>query len=79
MLADANFGIFSVAHSAVQCGHSFLLRLTGPRFHSLRQRAVCVSDGDHGKTWSLAWTPSVKDRQTNPHLPADAVVEVLLH
>ena len=38
-----------------------------------------MSAGDHAKTWSLAWTPSIKDRKTNPHLPADAVVEVLLH
>lgn len=78
-LADANFGIFSVAHGAAQCGHSFLFRMTEPRFHALRKRAVCVSEGDHWKTWSLAWTPSVKDRKTNPHLPTDAVVEVLLH
>ena len=87
VLADGNFGIFSVAYAAAPCGaqgaaqvgHSFLLRLTEPRFHALRKRAVCVSAGDHAKTWSLAWTPSIKDRKTNPHLPADAVVEVLLH
>lgn len=79
VLADGNFGIFSVAHSAVQCEHSFLLRMTEPRFNSLRKRAVCVSESDHAKTWSLTWTPSVKDRKTNPHLPADAAVEVLLH
>ena len=29
-LADANFGIFSVAHGAARCGHSFLFRLTEP-------------------------------------------------
>ena len=87
VLADGNFGIFSVAYGAAQCGahgaaqegHSFLLRMTEPRFNSLRKRAVCVSEGDHAKTWSLAWTPSVKDRKTNPDLPADAVVDVLLH
>lgn len=79
VLADANFGIFSVAHGAAQGGHSFLLRLTGPRFQALRNRAALVSEGDGWKTWSLEWTPSAKDRKTNPQLPANAMVEVLLH
>ena len=79
VMADANFGIFSVAWGAVQHHHFFLFRMTEPRFNSLRNRAVCVSQGEGWQTWSLAWTPSVKDRLSNPHLPTDAVVEVLLH
>lgn len=77
-LADANFGIFSVAHAADQCGQSFLFRLTESRFQSLRKRASLVNEGDGFQTWSLTWTPSSKDRQTNPHLPADAAVNVLI-
>lgn len=79
VMADSNFGIFSVAYGAAQHGHSFLLRMTERRFHSLRKGATCVSEGGHAKTWSRAWTPSVKDRKTNPDLPTNAVVEVLLH
>ena len=79
VMADANFGIFSVAWGAAQHEHSFLFRRTEPRFHALRKRATGVGEGDNWKTWSLAWIPSVKDRKTNPDLPTDAVVKVLLH
>ena len=79
VMGDANFGIFSVAHAADQCGHSFLFRLTPPRFKSLCKRATLVSQGDGFRTWSLTWNPSSKDRQTNPHLPADAALNVLIH
>lgn len=79
VMADAGFGIFSVAWGAVQHEHSFLWRRTQSRFHALRKRAVRLSAGDGCQTWSLAWTPSTKDRLTNPHLPPDAVIEVLLH
>jgi hypothetical protein len=79
VMADANFGIFSVARGAAEHQHSFLFRLTELRFNSLRKRATRVGQGNGWKTWALAWTPSVKDRQTNPDLPTDAVVEVLLH
>ena len=79
VMADANFGIFSVAWGAAQHEHSFLFRRTEPRFHALRKRATGVGEGDNWKTWSLAWIPSVKDRKTNPDLPTDAVVEGLLH
>ena len=71
--------IFSVAWGAIQHEHSFLFRLTESRFQSLRKRAVRVSATDGHQTWRLAWTPSPRDRLTNPHLPTDAVVEVLLH
>ena len=79
VMGDSNFGIFSVAQAAAQCGQSFLFRLTPSRFQSLRKRATLVNEGEGFQTWSLTWTPSSKDRQTNPHLPAAAAMNVLIH
>lgn len=79
IMADANFGIFSVAFSAAQQGHSFLLRLTDPRFQSLSRKATLSAEGPNWKTWSCCWKPTSHDRQTNPQLPSDAVVQVWIH
>jgi hypothetical protein len=79
LLADANFGIFAIAYAAVQEGHSYLLRLTKQRFGALSRDAELVSQGDHWKTWSLVWKPSPKDRQSDPQLPADSSLAVLIH
>jgi Transposase DDE domain len=79
VMGDANFGIFSVAQAADRSGKSFLFRLTPARFQSLRKRAALVNRGDGFQTWSLTWTPTSKDRQTNPQLPAEAAVNVLIH
>lgn len=79
VMGDSNFGIFSVAHAADQYGKRFLFRLTASRFQSLRKRATLVNEGEGFHTWSLTWTPSAKDRQTNPHLPANAALNVLIH
>lgn len=79
VLADAGSGIFSVAYATVQAGHHPLFRLTKSRFKRLRRQATVVAEGDGYKTWRLRWTPSGKDRQSHPELPADAAVDVRLH
>lgn len=79
VMADSNFGIFSVAHHSVDAGHGFLFRLTKSRFKSLRRKADLIEEGHSHKTYRLIWTPSAKDRSTNPELPADASIEVALH
>ena len=79
VMADAGFGIFSVAHEAAAAGHSFLLRLTKQRFESLQRRATRLSGGDNWTTSALRWAPSPKDRKTHPDLPPEAVLEVRLH
>lgn len=79
ILADSNFGIFSVAYSATQQGHSFLLRLTDVRFQSLCKKATLAAEGGNWKTWTCCWNPSSHDRHTNPHLPRDACVQVQIH
>lgn len=78
-MADSGYGIFSVAHAMVSEGHPILFRLTKSRFKSLKRKAVLVEEWNGQATWRLRWTPSPKDRQTNPDLPADAAFEVLLH
>jgi len=79
VLADAAFGIFSVAHSMAGTGHDILFRLTASRFKSLRRQAEVISRTDRSVHYRLRWTPTAKNRQRNPDLPADAHLEVHLH
>ncbi|MBC8097684.1 MAG: IS4 family transposase [Akkermansiaceae bacterium] len=79
VLADANFGIFSMSHAIRQAGHSCLLRLTKQRFVAMRKQATLVDDEGTTKTWSLLWQPSARDRQSNPHLLPDSCLQVLIH
>lgn len=88
LMADRNFGVFAVAHAAVQAGHEALFRLTKVRFNAMVRRATPLPPrrtDDRGTSWSsqrrwkLDWQPSKKDRQSHPELTADAQVEVHLH
>lgn len=79
VLADSAFGIFSVAYSCDQGGREFIFRLATHRFEALKRQATLVEKGPETRTWQLTWQPSVKDRQTNPHLPADAALKVFVH
>ena len=79
VIADSDFGIFSVAYQSTQSRHDFLSRLTKSRFQPLRRRAELIDQGPTHRTYRLVWKPSSKDRQTNPDLPAEASLEVLLH
>lgn len=78
-MADAGFGIYSVAHHSRQQEHDFLFRLTKTRFKSLRRQAELLAESSTHKTYHLRWKPSVRDRQSNPDLPADAALDVVLH
>src|SRR5690606_20752354 len=42
VMADANFGIFSVAYHSRQAGHNFLFRLTKSRYKALRRKAELI-------------------------------------
>ena len=79
VMADAGFGIYSVAHHTSVAGHNFLLRLTRARFKSLRRKAELIDEGPTHKTYHVLWKPSAKDRQSNPDLPRAASLEVVLH
>lgn len=79
VLADAGFGIFSVAWAMVGAGHDILFRLTKSRFKALSRRCEVIERTAHSTQYRLTWTPSAKDRQTNSELPAQASLEVVLH
>lgn len=79
VLADANFGIFSVAQHTQAAGQKFLFRMTTARFESLRRQATLVESTAVSKTYALAWHPSHKDRQTHPELTAETLLSVKLH
>lgn len=79
VMADSGFGIFSVAHATIQAGHDFLFRLSGNRFKAMLRQAELIDEGPDYKSYKLTWTPSVRDRQTNPDLSGDASVEVFIH
>jgi hypothetical protein len=79
VICDAGFGIFYVAQAMRQAGHDILFRLTTARFRSLIRKAIPICDSDRGTTWQLRWLPSPKERKNHPDLPADAVLDVLVH
>lgn len=79
VLGDIGFGIFSVAYGSVSYGHDFLFRLSSSRFKALRRQAELIDKGPKHKSYRLNWRPSVKDRLTNPNLPLDAAIEVVVH
>ena len=79
VLADAGFGIFSVCHKMIQGGHDILFRLSKSRYKALRRQAELTRETETSTTHRLCWTPSADDRKTNPELPADTVLHVILH
>lgn len=79
VMADANFGIFSVAYHTVETKQDFLFRLTKARFKSLRRQADLIDEGPTHKTYHLMWKPSPKDRRSTPDLAEDASIEVIIH
>lgn len=75
LLADRNFGTFAFAHAAAAAGHDWIVRLTGPRFETLKRAGRSVGPG----TWAVTWRPSAWERKHHPALPAGAAVAVRLH
>ena len=69
VVADSNFGVFSVAYAALQTQHPVLVRLTAERARCLARKAL----GD-GIDREILWSPSATDRRNHPDLPADACV-----
>jgi hypothetical protein len=71
LMADINFGVFSVAFAATQRGHDVLLRLQ-PHRAGVVVRGLLPTSGTDQK---VRWRPSADDRQRHPELPADACVQ----
>jgi len=79
VMADAGYGIYSVAHHAHQCGHRFVLRLAKARFNRIKKSAELISSNATGKTYQVEWAPSAKELANSPELPADGSVTARLH
>ncbi len=69
VLADANFGVFSVAYAAVQRNHPVVVRMTAQRAKSMLQGPL--SDGIERR---LDWRPTKADRKSHPDLPLEACI-----
>jgi putative transposase len=70
LIADCNFGVFSVAYVGTQNLHPVLLRLTPVRAQRLAGEPL-----HDGMDCQIEWKPSRADRKSHPHLPADACVK----
>jgi hypothetical protein len=79
VMADAGFGIYSVAHTAMAKGHNFVLRLTDVRFLSHKKNATLLDSTSTSRIYEYAWQPSEKERATNPSIPADSTILVKLY
>ena len=79
VMADSGFGIFSVAYQCQQREKRFLFRLTKQRFKAHLKQATLVEEGPTHRTYHRLWKPSSQELRNNPHLPKDAVMEVLIH
>lgn len=69
VVADRNFGVFSVARAASRRGHPVMLRLTAARAGMLAGEPL-----RDGIDLCIVWRPSREDRRRHPELPADASV-----
>jgi len=79
VLADSNFGIFSVAYAMRQAQHEILFRLSKPRFNALQKKAELLAEAGPHRHYQVHWKPSPKDRQTTPDLPVGACLDLFLH
>jgi hypothetical protein len=68
ILGDRNFGVFSVAFHATTAKHDVLIRLK-------KDRATKFMQGDKDTDHEVSWTPSRRDRETNPELPKNAAIK----
>jgi hypothetical protein len=69
VVGDANFGVFSVAYAAAQCGHPVVLRLTTARAQHLASGSL-----QDGTDRPIQWKPTREDRRRHRELPLDAHV-----
>ncbi len=68
IVADRNFGVFSVVFTADHYQHDVIVRLTKVRAQRLMGGSLPRRKGDRDVTWK----PSRDDRRSHPSLPADA-------
>jgi hypothetical protein len=69
LIADRNFGIFSVMWRAAQLGHDVVIRLTRVRAEKIHRELKTGSDRQ------VAWEPTRHDRLSNKDLPEGATLK----
>ncbi len=71
VMADRNFGVFSIAWAAHERGQPMVLRLTETRARRLRGKPFT-----HQGAWPVTWQPSREERrnQKNQRWPEDAAI-----
>jgi len=69
LVADCNFGVFSVAWAAAQYGHPVVLRLS-----TVRGMHLAGGRLQDGTDRLIQWKPTRADRRSHPGLPKDACV-----
>lgn len=79
VLADAGFGIFSVAYHCHLNHQRFLLRLSKQRFHCHVKSAELVEESPSHRTYQLRWLPSAWELKANPQIPKNVSIEVFVH
>lgn len=79
VLADSNFGIFSVAYRCRQEKKDFVLRLTKQRFRSLRKKAELIEEGRGFRSYQLAWSPTAKDLASTAEASRGSLLHVVIH
>lgn len=79
VLADAGFGIFGPVWDCTQSGRSIAFRLSSQQFKSLVKQAVPLSEAGPGESFAVTWKPTKKNLNSNPHIPADAELDVVIH
>jgi len=70
VMADINFGVFSVAWDVQQSGRDMLLRLQYGRARKIAGGSLPPAPSER----RVEWRPSPDDRRAHPELPADAVI-----
>jgi Transposase DDE domain len=79
VLADTNYGIYSVVRGMMKYEHEVLFRLSKSRFMSMVRDAKLLHESPTSKSYRLSWKPSVYDRKANPEFSRDEQLEVELH
>ena len=70
VMADINFGVFSVAWDVQQSGRDMLLRIQYGRARRIAGGSLPPANSER----RVEWRPSPDDRRAHPELPADAVI-----
>ncbi len=78
VMADAGYGIFSVAWPVVQSGRDFVFRLSAQRATALRRQATLVAQTANSTTFRASWKPRKREQKLHGY-PENAAIEVWLH